>query len=292
MLRPHGLPPRLAAREDTLVMGILNVTPDSFSDGGQHDDPREAVAHARAMVAAGAAIIDVGGESTRPGALRVDAAEERRRVLPVIGALARDGICVSVDTMRAEVAAAALEAGAVIVNDVSGGLADAEMPALVAGARTAHGTPPVVVAMHWRGHADVMNSLAVYDDVAADVASELVARVEALTAAGVERAAIVADPGLGFAKRGGHDWDLLARWEMLDALRLPLLIGVSRKRSTGTLTTVDGSPLDRDAVTAALTTYSALHGAWCVRVHDVGPSVAGTAAVRELARHRAGTVRA
>lgn len=291
MLRPHGLPPRLAEREDTLVMGILNVTPDSFSDGGEHDEPAEALAHARALLAAGAAIIDVGGESTRPGAERVDAAEELRRVLPVVGALARDGVCVSVDTMRAEVAAAALEAGAMIVNDVSGGLADPEMPALVARARTAGGTPPMMVAMHWRGHADVMSSLADYDDIAVDVASELAARVEALTAAGVERRAIVADPGLGFAKRGGHDWDLLARWETLDALGLPLLIGVSRKRSIASLTTADGAPLDRDAVTAALTTYSALRGAWCVRVHDVGPSVAGTAAVRELARHRDGTAR-
>lgn len=291
MLRPRGLPPALAEREDTLVMGILNVTPDSFSDGGRHADVDDAIAHARAMVAAGAAIIDVGGESTRPGAARVDAAEELRRVLPVVRALARDGICVSVDTMRAEVAQDAIEAGAVIVNDVSGGLADPDLAAVVAAARTRHGTPPVLVAMHWRGHSDSMNSRARYDDITADVTAELAARIAALTAVGVERDFLVVDPGLGFAKRGSHDWELLAHVESLKSLGLPLLIGVSRKRSTATLTTAAGAPLDRDAVTAALTTYSALHGIWCVRVHDVGLSVAGTAAVRELARHRAGTRR-
>ncbi|GAB2531950.1 dihydropteroate synthase [Brachybacterium huguangmaarense] len=260
-------------------MGILNVTPDSFSDGGEHDTPEGAIAHARALVAAGADIIDVGGESTRPGAARVAPDEEARRVLPVVRALAAEGICVSIDTMRAEVAAEAVAAGAVIVNDVSGGLADPAMGATAARARTVLGAPPVVVAMHWRAHSATMNALAEYDDTARDVARELGAAIEALEAAGVERSRLVADPGLGFAKDATHNWELLARWDDLAGLGLPILIGASRKRFTAAL------GQDRDDVTAAITAYSALRGAWCVRVHDAPASAAAVRTVEAIAGH-------
>lgn len=276
MLRPAGLPPALAEREDTLVMGILNVTPDSFSDGGEHLAPEAALAHGRALASDGAAIVDVGGESTRPGAQRVDAEEETARVVPVVRALAAEGICVSVDTMRAGVAAEAIAAGAIIVNDVSGGLADPDMGPMCARARTRLGMPPVYVAMHWRGHSDEMTRLAVYDDVPADVARELRARLAALEADGIERSSLVADPGLGFAKDGAHSWEVLARWQEMAGLDLPLLIGASRKRFLGSVAA------DRDAATAAVSTYSALHGAWCVRVHDVPSSLAAVAVAGAL----------
>lgn len=250
-------------------MGILNTTPDSFSDGGEHQGTAAAIAHGRRLSAEGADIVDVGGESTRPGAQRVDEAEELRRVVPVVSALADAGICVSVDTMRASVAAEALEAGATLINDVSGGLADPAMAPLVARARTLAGEPPVFVAMHWRGHSDVMTTRAHYTDVVLDVVTELRTRVSALQEEGIDRARIVADPGLGFAKDGHHGWELLARLDELVALDLPLLIGASRK---GFLAALE---VDRDAATAAVSTHAALHGAWCVRVHAVGPTLAG-----------------
>ncbi|WP_422117630.1 dihydropteroate synthase [Brachybacterium sp. UNK5269] len=265
--RPAGLPARRGG-DDTLVMGVLNVTPDSFSDGGAHPGVAEAIAHGRRLVAEGADIIDVGGESTRPGADRVEADEELRRVLPVIAALAAEDVVVSVDTMRSAVAAAAVEAGALILNDVSAGLADADMGGTAARLRTRLGTPPVLVAMHWRGHSDVMNSLARYDDVARDSAAELAERLDALRRAGVEDRFLVADPGLGFSKTGEQNWELLADWDTMASHGLPLLIGASRKRFLSSL------GVDRDAATAAVSAYSAQHGAWAVRVHAVAPTLA------------------
>ncbi|HET8768686.1 MAG TPA: dihydropteroate synthase [Pedococcus sp.] len=248
-------------------MGVVNVTPDSFSDGGQWFEPEAAVAHGHELLAQGADVLDVGGESTRPGAQRPSVEEELRRVPPVVQALARDGAVVSVDTMRAQVAAAALEAGAALVNDVSGGLADDGMAAVVADA----GVPFVV--MHWRGHSAGMQSRAVYGDVVADVRDELLARVDALTSQGVREDRLVLDPGFGFAKLAAHNWTLLARLEELLGLGHPLLVGTSRKTFLGRLGVPEGDPprepLDRDVATAATSMHAARLGAWGVRVHHV-----------------------
>lgn len=255
-----------------LVMGVVNVTPDSFSDGGLWTDEATAIRHGLDLVAEGADLVDVGGESTRPGATRVSLEEELRRVVPVIRGLSAEGVTVSVDTMRAEVARAAVEAGAQLVNDVSGGLADPGMADLVA----ATGVPYVV--MHWRGHSDSMDSLAVYTDVVSEVREELSRRVESLLAAGVSEGQIVLDPGLGFAKQPAHrhDWALLAGMDKLLALGYPLMIGASRKRFLGTLLPAeDGSPrpaVERDDATVAVTALAAQAGAWCVRVHAVKPN--------------------
>ncbi|NGY59538.1 dihydropteroate synthase [Lentzea sp. NEAU-D13] len=243
-------------------MGVLNVTPDSFSDGGRYLDRQDAVAHGVRMHERGADLIDVGGESTRPGAERVEPAEEIARIVPVIRSLVAAGVPVSVDTMRAAVASAALEAGASIVNDVSGGLADPEMAGVVAAA----GVPYVL--MHWRGHSTEMDSLAQYDDVVSDVRSELLERVETAMAAGVAESSIVLDPGLGFAKLGDHNWELLQRLDELVELGFPVLVGASRKRFLGTL--LDNRPPDgREDATAAVSALAAFNGAWGVRVHDV-----------------------
>ncbi len=271
---PSGLP----QRDDRLVvMGVLNVTPDSFSDGGRYTDLDDALAHASAMVAEGADLIDVGGESTRPGAERVAAAEEARRVLPVISRLAADGASVSVDTYRAAVAEQALAAGATVVNDVSGGLGDPDMARVVRDA----GCPWIL--MHWRGHSKDMNSLACYADVVADVRAELSARVDAALAAGVTAEKLVIDPGLGFAKRAEHNWALLAQLEALTGLGLPVLLGASRKSFLGRLLADPaGEPRPswaREDATVALTTYAALHGVWGVRVHQVRPNVDAALAV-------------
>ncbi|MFI6705303.1 dihydropteroate synthase [Nonomuraea sp. NPDC050478] len=251
-------------------MGVVNVTPDSFSDGGLWFDEAAAIRHGFELVAQGADIVDVGGESTRPGASRVSLDEELARVVPVIGALAAEGVQVSVDTMRAEVAKAAVEAGAVLVNDVSGGLADPQMPRVVAAA----GVPYVV--MHWRGHSEDMQSRAVYEDVVTEVCEELAKRVELVLAEGVSREQIVLDPGLGFAKNATHNWALLAAIPRLTELGYPLLIGASRKRFLGRLLAdADGTPrpFDRnDDATLAVTALAARDGAWCVRVHTVGPN--------------------
>ncbi len=240
-------------------MGIVNVTPDSFSDAHLHD----AVGHGRALMAAGADLLDVGGESTRPGATRVSVEEELARVVPAVRALVADGAVVSVDTTRAVVASAACEAGASMVNDVSGGLADPQMLPVVASL----GVP--YVAMHWRGHSADMQARAVYGDVVADVCAELSARRDAAIAAGV--ADVVLDPGLGFAKNADHNWALLRDLPSLTGLGRPLLIGASRKAFLGAL--LDGRPAgERDAATAAVTVLAAQASAWGVRVHDVASS--------------------
>jgi dihydropteroate synthase len=254
-----------------LVMGVLNVTPDSFSDGGCYADRDAAIGHGLEMHAAGADYVDVGGESTRPGADRVAAAEECRRVVPVVRDLAAAGVRVSVDTTRAEVAAAALEAGAVLVNDVSGGLADDGMARLVADA----GVPWVL--MHWRGHSREMHAAARYGDVVTEVGAELTARVEDVVAAGVDPAQLVLDPGLGFAKNAEHNWALLAGLDRLVALGLPLLVGASRKTFLGRLLAgPDGAlrPVEgRETATAAISLLAAQAGAWGVRVHEPVPSL-------------------
>lgn len=272
-----------------LVMGVLNTTPDSFSDGGSWLDPAAAVLHGLAMAAHGADLVDVGGESTRPGAARVDAEEEQRRVLPVVRALADEGVAVSVDTMRASTAAAALEAGAALVNDVSGGLADPAMAPLVA----ERGVP--FVAMHWRGHADVMAGLADYGDVVAEVREELARRAEALLAAGVREDRLVLDPGLGFAKTAEQGWELLGRLDALVGLGRPLLVGASRKGMLGALLAGDdGAPRpagQRDDATTALTALAAAAGAWCVRVHAVRPSADAVRVAARVASARVATAR-
>jgi dihydropteroate synthase len=253
-----------------LVMGVVNVTPDSFSDGGLYADAASAIAHGRELVADGADILDVGGESTRPGATRPLMEEELDRVIPVITALAEDGARVSVDTMRHQVAAQALAAGATIVNDVSGGLADPEILRVVADAGATY------VAMHWRAHADHMNDFATYDNpggVVVAVRDELAQRAEAALAAGVAPERLVLDPGLGFAKRGRHNWQLLADLGPIQALGYPLLVGASRKSFLGTLLADgDGRPRpvdDREAATMALSLLLAQVGVWGLRVHDV-----------------------
>ncbi|QKE83669.1 dihydropteroate synthase [Arthrobacter sp. NEB 688] len=260
---PTGRPGR------PVVLGVVNVTPDSFSDGGEWFQPADAVAHGRLLRAQGADVLDVGGESTRPGAQRPSEAEELRRVLPVVEALAADGP-VSVDTMRASVAAAALDAGATLVNDVSGGLADSGMLPLVA----ERGVP--YVAMHWRGHSAGMQDRARYDDVVADVGRELRGRLDAALAAGVDPSRLVLDPGFGFAKLAAHNWELLRRLDEVMDLGQPVLVGTSRKKFLG-LVGREGreerAPLERDVATAVTTAHAAAHGAWGVRVHDVVAAV-------------------
>lgn len=262
--------PGLPAPGRCLVMGVVNVTPDSFSDGGAWFDADKAIRHGLDLVAEGADLVDVGGESTRPGAQRVSLDEELRRVVPVIDALSAEGVPISVDTMRAEVAEAAVEAGARLVNDVSGGLADPDMARVLAGA----GVPYVV--MHWRGHSHDMQTRAVYADVVREVSQELLARVDAVVAQGVDPSMIVLDPGLGFAKRPEHNWTLLARLGELAGSGLPVLVGASRKRFLGKLLAgPDGTPrpfTDCDDATVAITALSAAAGAWCVRVHRVRPN--------------------
>jgi dihydropteroate synthase len=262
--------PGLPDADRCLVMGVVNVTPDSFSDGGQWYGADAAIAHGLDLMAQGADIVDVGGESTRPGAQRISAAEELRRVGPVVTGLVQAGVPVSIDTMRAQVAEFALAAGARLVNDVSGGLADPAMPALVAAAGVSY------VVVHWRGHSRQMYTRAVYADVVAEVRDELAQRVDAVIAAGVDPGHIVLDPGLGFGKRPEHNWPLLAG--LADVARLaggtfPVLVGASRKRFLGNLLAgPDGTPRPFEAcdgATVAITALAAAAGAWCVRVHQV-----------------------
>lgn len=287
-------PPVLPSADRCLVMGVVNVTPDSFSDGGQWYGAGAAIKHGLELAAQGADIIDVGGESTRPGAQRVAADEEIRRVIPVIAELVRSGLVVSVDTMRAQVAEAALEAGAALVNDVSGGLADPYMPRLVARARAPY------VVMHWRGHSRDMNTRAVYTDVVGEVRAELAIRIDAVTAEGVDPSLIVLDPGLGFGKipdatgPDAHNWQLLAHLSEVTRIGgqdFPVLVGASRKRFLGRLLAApDGTPSpfeDCDAATLAVTALAAAAGAWCVRVHEVPVNAD---AVRVAAAWRAAAV--
>lgn len=273
---PHGLP----RPGRSLVMGVVNVTPDSFSDGGLAFGADAAVAHGLALLEQGADIVDVGGESTRPGAARPTVEEELRRVLPVVRQLTAAGAVVSVDTMRAEVAARALDVGARLVNDVSGGLADPAMLPLMARA----GAPYVL--MHWRGHSADMQAHAVYDDVVTDVLDELRLRIDAALEAGIPPGSLVIDPGLGFAKTPDHNWELLGRLGDVMALGHPVLVGASRKSFLGALLAdpATGRPRParlRDAATTAVSALAAARGVWCLRVHDV----ASTAdAVRVTAR--------
>lgn len=270
MRAPRGLPSALADLDRTLVMGILNVTPDSFSDGGRWADTASAIERGRRLRSEGADLVDVGGESTRPGAARISVEEERDRVLPVVQALVSEGVQVSIDTMRAEVAAACVSAGAVVVNDVSGGRADPDMLPWLATCEVPY------VAMHWRGPSDVMEDLATYDDVVADVRAELADRLAALAEAGVDLDRVVLDPGLGFAKRSPHNWALLRDLDALESLGRPLLIGASRKRFLGDLLADDDGeprPFDgRDAAGDAVTALAAFAGVWGVRVHEVAAS--------------------
>ncbi len=253
-------------------MGVVNVTPDSFSDGGRWFEPGDAVTQGLRLAAQGADLVDVGGESTRPGAERPSVEEELRRVLPVVRELAAAGVTVSIDTMRADVAAQSLDNGASLVNDVSGGRADPAMLGVVADAEV-----PVVL-MHWRGHSAHMQELAEYEDVVDDVRRELLARLDKALEAGIARDRIAIDPGLGFAKTGDHNWTLLARLREIVDLGSPVLVAASRKAFLGRLladpTTGEDRPPDgRDAATAVLSTMIALAGAWCVRVHEVPASL-------------------
>ena len=241
-----------------LVVGILNVTPDSFSDGGQFDSSAAAITRGLEMVAEGADIIDIGGESTRPGAQRTSQEQELERTIPVVKALAEQGVVVSIDTMRAEVARAAVAAGATYINDVSGGIADAEMH------HTAAQLGVNYILMHWRGHSLDMNTKATYSDVVAEVKAELSQQIEKALAAGITPEKLLIDPGLGFAKDADHNWELLKRIDEIVDLGYPVLIGASRKRFLG-----GDSPLERDEATLDVTKGLIGKGIWGVRVHVV-----------------------
>ena len=256
----------------TLVMGILNVTPDSFSDGGQFLDPAKAIARGLEMMEEGATIIDVGGESTKPGVERVSMDEELSRVIPVIHALSKVGAMVSVDTMRAEVAALAVASGARIINDVSGGLADEAMHATAAALKAQY------ICMHWRGQSKNMDSLAVYDDVTSEVIAELTKQVASALLAGIEPTRLVIDPGLGFAKNAEQNWELLRNIDKFKELGFPILVGGSRKRFLG-----GNDPLERESASIALTTWLATKDIWGVRTHTVKPHVDAIRTVGQIA---------
>jgi len=243
-----------------LIMGILNVTPDSFADGGRHNEFDAAVARGLEMIAEGVDIIDIGGESTRPGAERVSEAEEIERTIPVITELAKHGARISIDTMRASTAGAAVKAGASIINDVSGGLADPNM------LQTAARLQVPYIAMHWRGQSKDMNSRAIYNDVVIDVISELQERITAALDAGIEVGNLIIDPGLGFAKDGEHNWEIIDSIDSFVDLGYPVLVGASRKRFLG-----GDSPDEREQATIDLTKRLATTGVWAVRVHSVKP---------------------
>ena len=281
---PSSLPEELRKLDRPLVIGVLNVTPDSFSDGGNHDEPTSAVAHGINLCREGADIIDVGGESTRPGATPVSAQVELSRVLPVVSALVAAGVHVSIDTMKADVARESVAAGACVVNDVSGGLFDAAMYSTVASLDVPY------VLMHSRGEASVMNQHAVYDDVASDVMRELGDRLQAAIAGGVDPDCIVVDPGLGFAKEVDQNWQVLNHLDEFVRLGYPVLIGASRKRFLGSLLAdSEGRPrefAERDAATDAVSALAAAAGVWGVRVHNVKAAVDSVLVGRAWARGR------
>ena len=245
-----------------LVMGILNLTPDSFADGGRHNSFDAGVARGLEMIAEGVDIIDIGGESTRPGADRVSAEEEQARVLPVIAELSKHGAKISIDTMRADTAEKAVQAGAAIINDVSGGLSD---PAMFATVKKL-GVPYIL--MHWRGQSKEMNSRAIYKDVVNDVISEINSQIEAALDAGINKSQIIIDPGLGFAKDAEHNWEILRNLKQFTSMGYPVLIGASRKRFLG-----GDNPDEREAATIELTKTLVPQGIWGVRVHSVKPHV-------------------
>jgi dihydropteroate synthase len=268
----------------TVVMGVVNVTPDSFSDGGSWFESRDAIDHGLELINEGADIVEVGGESTRPGAERPGVEEELRRVLPVVSELAATGAIVSIDTMRPHVAAQAVARGAAMVNDVSGGRADPAMLHLVADLQVPY------VCMHWRGQSADMQSLARYTDVVTEVITELRQQISAALSAGISAERLIIDPGFGFAKTGEHNWQLLQRMDELSALSLPVLAGVSRKSFLGILLAdPDGDPRppkERDAATTALTTILAGQGIWGVRVHSVRPNRDAIEVVSRLSQSR------
>jgi dihydropteroate synthase len=243
-----------------LVMGILNVTPDSFADGGRHNDFETAVARGLEMIAEGVDIIDIGGESTRPGAERVTEVEEIARTVPVIKELAKYGTTISIDTMRASTAEAAVKAGASIINDVSAGLADGVMLQTAARLKVSY------IAMHWRGHSKDMNSKAVYGDVVSEVISELNERIEAALDAGIQKDKLIIDPGIGFAKDAEHNWAIIDSIDRFVSMGYPVLVGASRKRFLG-----GESPDEREQATIELTKRLGATGIWAVRVHSVKP---------------------
>jgi len=251
-----------------LVMGILNVTPDSFSDGGKFESFDSAVSHGLEMVAEGADIIDIGGESTRPGAERITEEEELARVIPIIKELSKHGAVISIDTMRSGVARAAVAAGATYINDVSGGLADTQMHHVAAELGCSY------ILMHWRGHSIDMNSKAIYHNVVEEVKAELQEQVEKALAAGIAKENLILDPGIGFAKESDHNWELIQRIAEIVDLGYPVLVGASRKRFLG-----GDSPLDREAATLKITEDLLTTGIWGVRVHSVAPHKAVIAGV-------------
>ena len=260
----------------TLVMGILNITPDSFADGGKYFSKQDAVNQGRRLFTEGADIIDIGGESTRPGAERVSEDEELSRVIPVVVELVKDGAVISVDTMRSQVAKEAIEAGAKYINDVSGGLADEKMASVISS------NPSIqYVVMHWRGHSKQMQENAIYEDVVKDVKEELDNRVSDLINLGVNAEQIILDPGIGFAKDSAHNWQLLKSLERLQMLGYPLLIGASRKRFLGELIN-NQNPSDREFATIALTTELARQKVWAVRTHTVKPHKDAIAVIERL----------
>ena len=271
--QPAGLSPTLAKLNRCLVVGVLNVTPDSFSDGGLFSDTNAAVKYAQDLIQNGADLIDVGGESTRPGASRITTMEEQKRVIPVIKELTSLGIITSIDTMSSETALVAVNAGAQMVNDVSGGLADENMHKCVADLNVPY------VLMHWRGHSTVMDNLATYSDVVTEVVNEIQIQVDKAIKSGIDRNKIVIDPGLGFAKNPEQNWEILKKFNQLHHLNLPIYIGASRKRFLTDFAIPRGSlePKDRDIATSIITSYASLNGAWAVRVHDVS---ANSAAVK------------
>ena len=243
-----------------LVMGILNATPDSFADGGRHNDFDAALSRGLEMIAEGVDIIDIGGESTRPGADRVSEEEEIARTIPVITELAKHGATISIDTLRASTAEAAINVGASIINDVSGGLADNAM------LQTAARLKVPYIAMHWRGHSKEMNSKAIYGDVVYEVIAELNERIAAALEAGIDKDKIIIDPGIGFAKDAEHNWAIIDSIEKFVALGYPVLVGASRKRFLG-----GESPDEREQATIELTKRLGATGIWAVRVHSVKP---------------------